>query len=517
MNEHVADLRRRLPWLGLATLIPLAAVFWYILSNRGAGVVPPSVTPQEQQGDINAQTHQFCGACHAYPPADSFPREAWKGEVEQGYMFFAQSKLALQAPPIEAVVSYYEQRSPNTLAAPLIERAATALPVAFARANYAVWPQAKAPAVSNVNLVHLSDAKLPEVLACEMRAGAVLAIKPSDAKPAWRVLGNVANPAHAEVVDLDGDGIKDVLVADLGNFAPTDRSCGSIIWLRGRPDGSFVKIPLLENIGRVADVQAADFRGVGKLDLVVAEFGWRTTGALHYLENQTTDWSQPKFAARILDDRHGAIHVPVGDINGDGKLDFVALIGQEHETVVGFINVGGGNFRKETLYTAPHPAWGSSGIQLVDLNGDGKLDVLYTNGDTLDQPYLLKPYHGIAWLENCGTLPFTHHEIAPMFGVHRAVAADFSGTGRLDIAAVCFLPAGGFPHRKSRQLDAVIYLEQTSPGKFSRHTLEAGACDYVSCAAGDVFGTGKIDLVIGNYSLAPAEFGLTIWRNQGKR
>src|SRR5438094_942272 len=54
-------------------------------------------------------------------------------------------------------------------------------------------------------------------------------------------------------------------------------------------------ITLLEDVGRVADVQAADFRGVGKLDLVVAEFGWLRTGKVIYLENQTTDWSHPRF------------------------------------------------------------------------------------------------------------------------------------------------------------------------------------------------------------------------------
>src|SRR5262249_48746454 len=156
-------------------------------------------------------------------------------------------------------------------------------------------------------------------------------------------------------------------------------------------------------------------------------FGWNHTGEIRFLENQTTDWNTPKFVARVVDKRHGSIHVPVIDLNGDGKPDFVALISQEHETIVAFLNDGNGNFTPKPLYTAPHPAYGSSGIQLVDLNGDGRVDILYTNGDTGDKPYVLKPYHGVQWLENQGDLRFEHHFITPLYGAMRAVAADFTG------------------------------------------------------------------------------------------
>ena len=122
----------------------------------------------------------------------------------------------------------------------------------------------------------------------------------------------------------------------------------------------------------------------------------------------------------IVDKRHGAIHVPVCDLNGDGKPDFVALISQEHETIEAFLNEGDGRFRKETIYTGPHPAFSSSGIQLVDLNGDGRLDVLYTNGDSLDSEYL-KPYHGVHWLENRGTFPFVQHSLTTMAGVELVI------------------------------------------------------------------------------------------------
>ena len=292
----------------------------------------------------------------------------------------------------------------------------------------------------------------------------------------------MAAPAHAEVIDLDGDGINDVLVANLGSFPGTNAKVGSVVWLKGNRDGAFTPITLLDGVGRVADVQAADFRKVGKKDLVVAVFGFHQTGEILYLENQTTDWDHPVFFAKVLDDRPGSIHVAIGDINNDGRDDIVALISQEHETIVAFLNEGcfdakeGCRFRKEVIYTAPHPAYGSSGIQLVDLNGDNKLDVLYTNGDILDPPYILKPYHGVQWLENQGKFPFLHHPLTPMYGAMRAVAAEFRpGSGRKDIVAVSCLPPEFYPQRKEQKLDAMVFLEQTGAWQV-RATLNRKGC-----------------------------------------
>jgi hypothetical protein len=501
-------------WLWLVVLAGVGAAGVVLYLRQPAADVPPPVTPPPLTPDTSKQVHEFCGACHLFPPPDTFPRSAWKKEVERGYGFFEQSGRALQAPPIEAAVRYFEDRAPLELPALKFDKPDHPYPVSFALTHYPGPPTTAPPAISNVNLVHLFDERRLDVLACDMRGGVVMALKPYALAPAWQVLARVSNPAHTEVVDLDGDGVKDVLVANLGSFSPTDRRCGSVVWLRGTREGGFIPCTLLEGVGRVADVQAADFRGVGKLDLIVAVFGWQNTGEILYLENQTTDWSKPRFVPHVLDERHGTIHVPVADLNGDGRPDFVALISQEHETIVAFLNEGGGRFRKQTLYTASHPGYGSSGIQLVDLDGDGDLDILYTNGDVLDEPYLLKPYHGIQWLENKGDLRFEHHPIAPMYGVHRAVAADLRGTGKKDIVAVSFLPLAGFPERKEKKVDAVIVLEQTAPRQWMRHSLETVTCDHVTCAAGNLFGTGRMDLVIGNFDLDLAE-PVTFWKNLG--
>ena len=67
----------------------------------------------------------------------------------------------------------------------------------------------------------------------------------------------------------------------------------------------------------------------------------------------------------------------------------------------------------------------------MDLDGDGKLDVLYTNGDILDEPYLFKPYHGIRWLRNKGGLEFEHRPLTPMYG---AATEDREMTAALGVA-----------------------------------------------------------------------------------
>jgi hypothetical protein len=496
-------------------LVLLVAVgVWYSVRPKAITEVPIA---KAGPSDISEQVHTFCGKCHAYPPAETFPRFAWKEEVERGYFFYSKSNLNLVPPRIDDVVGYYESRAPEQLPRAQIERATTPLPVKFAPHPFVDPPGAMPPAVSNVNLVHLADTERLEILACEMRHGFVMAVSPYEQEPAWRILGKVNNPSHAEVVDLNGDGNRDILVADLGSFPPTDRLSGRVVWLRGNAEGTFSPVTLLENVGRVADVQAADFNADGRLDLVVAVFGWQESGQVMVLENVTSDWDNPQFKQHTIDARRGGIHVPVVDLNGDGKPDFVALIAQENEQICAFVNQGDFKFESKLLYAAPHPGYGSSGIQLVDLDGDRYVDVLYSNGDVLDSPHLLKPYHGVQWLRNKGdgTLEFEHKPIAPMYGVHRAVAANVTGSGLPDIVAVSYLPKEQFPQRQEENLDAIVVFEQVAPGQFARHTVTSQSCDHVACALGDVFGTGRIDIVTANFVLEGDAPTLVVLENLG--
>ncbi len=498
---------------------------------RAASIQSPAdATPPEASHEVVAR---ICGNCHAYPPPETFPKDLWPHEVRRGFNFLKQAHYSGATPSIPSVIAYYQRRAPEAL--PVLERAKPQgeCPISFHRTGYRTGEGGSLPALSNVRFVNLSDERKLDVVACDMVNGRVLLLRPYEPGAKLRVVSDaIPNPAHAEVTDLDRDGIKDLVVANLGFAFPTDKRFGSVVWLRGGADGSYRPFTLAGGLGRVADVQAADFDGDGDLDLIVAEFGWLETGAILLLENRTAVAEKPVFVPTTVNRRHGAIHVPVADLNGDGRPDFVALISQEHEKVVAYLNEGDGRFLPREIYAAPHPAFGSSGIQLVDLDGDGDLDVLMSNGDSLDS-HLLRPYHGVQWLENRGTYPFRSHPLTSLYGAQRAVAADIDGDGDLDVVAVCFLPGSYYESLcRAMHLDAAVLLEQVSPGRFVRHSLETINCVHPSCDLGDYDADGKPDLVIANSFIrsnsdasedGPRAInersgadGVVLWRNIGR-
>lgn len=311
--------------------------------------------------------------------------------------------------------------------------------------------------------------------------------------------------------DLDADGFQDLVVADLGSFLPEDHHRGKVVWLRGGADGEKSTI-VLDGLGRVADAQPGDFDQDNDLDLVIAEFGWRGTGRLLMLEQVRAPETTPTFRRHVLDDRHGTIHTPVVDLDADGRLDFVALISQEHEMVVAFMNRGDGSFEKRLVFAAEDPSFGSSGIQVVDLDADGDSDILYTNGDTLDR-YYMKPYHAIHWLENRGTFPFRRHVLANLPGVIRALATDLDGGADLDVVACAYLPDQILRENNLKAYDSLVWLEQHRPGRFVRRCLERSNQGHMALEVGDFDADGRVDLAVGDFASAarPSRHWLTLW------
>jgi len=488
-------------------------------SGRESAVEPAAVDkgpaePRPEDGNsIGAQVATFCGDCHAVPHPDSFPKIAWESEVERGYRFYLDSdRQDLTLPAKADVVNYFRRRAPERLELSVLPPDSDAGRPRFVRAATSI--DVIAPAISHLDW----SASGRDLVACDMRSGALDRFRLSAEGFSAERLANLGNLAHAARCDLDGDGRSDLVAADLGSFQTIDHDRGRVVWMRSLPESGYEQLVILTGIGRVADVEPVDCDGDGDLDLIVAEFGLIKTGAIHLLENLGEGVGPSRFAHRVLDPRHGASHVPVVDLNQDGLTDFVALISQEHEVVEVFLNLGKGSFQRQTLFAAGDPSFGSSGLLPVDLDQDGDLDLVLSNGDTFDSFYL-KPYHGLRWLENTGAAAPTEHHLLSMPGIHRVIAADLDGDGDLDLACVSFIPHALAGEAASRTLDSIVWLEQTGPGRFARHVIEQAACHHVTLEAGDFDGDGDVDLVTGNFDTSPGRLlpALTWWRNDSPR
>jgi len=456
----------------------------------------------------SASVRHFCGNCHVVPLPQSFPKDAWYDEVRRGFRFYSESgRTDLQPPSQSSVVSFYQDHAPDELHfADVPESAASSVSFRCSEVLIKNDDPDKPPAIS---FVDHRNGKGGAACLCvsDMRTGKFFEIAEPGrldsplihlSDTTFRQWESVSHPAAVRQADLDGNGIEDLLFTDLGSFRPGDNSQGKVMWI---PDGATetpgVPVEILGNVGRVADVAVGDFNGDGRPDVVVAEFGWHKTGGLHLLTNQESNDNDARFSTQLLDSRPGTIHVIPTDLNNDGRLDFLALISQEHEQIVSYLNLEAG-FTPQLVYAAPDPSWGSSGISLADMDGDGDQDILYANGDAFDS-LLMKPYHGVWLLENSGTGSFAVSRIAALPGVHRALAADFDSDGDMDIAACALLPPASFRGKEESQLQGLIWLEQTGPGRFLRHVIERGRPLYAAMCVTDLNHDQRPDIVVGCY------------------
>jgi len=485
----------------------------------GSGVPGDGARATGAPSGMSESAWKFCSACHRLPLPDTLPRAQWRRRIEVMFEIArgSQTTIASGFPSLEAVVDWYVERAPEVLPAvdSTVHKGSGGLRL---ESRGIRLPQlGPFPGTANVRFVRLFGGPGLDLLVTDMRSGAVCALRPYLAQNDVRVLGVVKHPCNTSVVDLDRDGRLDLLVSDLGTPTPSDATNGGVFWFRGGPDETFAVYPLQTGLGRVADAQAADFDGDGDLDIVVAVFGWRRVGEILLLVNRSEGAEAPRFEPFRVDPRPGTIHVPVADLDGDGDVDFVALISQQFEAIVAFLNDGHGRFTPRELFRASHPNWGSTGIELVDLDGDADLDILFTNGDTLDD-LVVKPYHGVQWLENRGDLEYVDHRLSDLYGASSAKAADLDGDGDLDIVASAFLPYLRPDDRGADLIESLVWFEQVAPRRFERWSIERTATFHASIDVGDYDADGDIDIVGGNLVMRSRpedvlEHAAVIWSN----
>ncbi|WP_374470756.1 Ig-like domain-containing protein [Phenylobacterium sp.] len=237
-----------------------------------------------------------------------------------------------------------------------------------------------------------------------------------------------------DVGDVDGDGDLDAVVS---NFS--GRS--ALLLNSGDANGdsqadfavSYLSLPA-DGVNQWQDARLADVNGDGRLDIVE---GGRTADRLHLNRGDVNGDGVVDFTTRLLPSAASQAYsygVDVADLNGDGRQDIVlttygAAAGQT--TLALLLNLGDANgdgapeFRAVTLSTVDTTL---AGIDIADMNGDGRLDIAvaaYTGGS-----YVLQ---GRGDVDGDGAPDFVSSGVVASSAYMGATFADIDGDGDLDV------------------------------------------------------------------------------------
>lgn len=439
--------------------------------------------------EIIPLVNQYCGSCHRVPQPNVLSKKSWPMVIES-MASLAEKRMGreyISKENIRDITAYYYGSSAEKLPLlPYIDKVSDT--VEFS--NYSIVMQSQLPLISNI--ISVNFGKGTEFLVCDGSSKQLIRLSPSPNGWQQTSLAEFEIPIHTQVVDYDGDGLLDIIVVDLGVFPPPGDLPGKIFLLRQLKTGLFEKQLLLDKLGRATDARARDLDNDGDFDLAVAIFGG-DVGEIFWMENL----SNGKHKKHLLLNLSGALNISPADINGDGKIDMISLISQEHEMIVAFINEGKGVFKTKVLARAPHPMFGSTSMEPVDIDGDDDIDILFTNGDAFDYQSDPKPYHGVQWLENKGNLDFEFHDIGRFYGAATAVAADLDLDGDLDIVVSSWLN-----HWEDEKRQTLIWFENDGKQNFTPLPISNKPASVVTISLHDLNGDRRLDIVAGSFRMA---------------
>ena len=306
-----------------------------------------------------------------------------------------------------------------------------------------------------------------------------------------------AQPVGVRVADFNGDGLKDLAVANAGRpfvgeiFLPA----GPSIFLGDGGGGFGPRIDINTVTTTVASLDSADLNGDGREDLVLAEhFGSCRTDIRLGNGNGT-------FGAPLAMSLPGASclsydpSVALRDFSGDGSLDlavsyFLNPVGSP--VVAVFASAGDGTFHSNPVLPARTGA-PIGGRAIADVNSDGHEDLVLPSA-TSDRQLSIHLGHGDGTFEAPASF-----EAAVTLDAILAADLDLDGTIDLAVADRGAAAVNVFVGRGDGTFDSVDVLPVSSPkgvvaGDFNRD----GRIDLVT------IGPPEIHLGLGDGTFAPA-------------
>jgi hypothetical protein len=232
------------------------------------------------------------------------------------------------------------------------------------------------PGVSQVAIVDLNGDGLPDLIAADFAVSLFLQTSPGTFAAPISLYSGGAN--WVAVADLNGDGTPDVALADNVGVKVLLHTGAASATTFAAPVSVFTQT-VNSNLTGANIIAIADVNGDGLNDLIVTDPG-------------PADGTMPSVNVLLQDvAKHGTFLAPlsygiatqdlpqsivVTDLQGHG-LDIV-IGGQQTVTVLLHDPANPGKFLPATIYAAP----GANGVAVADVNGDGKPDIIVSNGVT---------------------------------------------------------------------------------------------------------------------------------------